>query len=123
MIKLPSTIVVNSDIGYKLDGMMLWVEITVFVFVLGIMMLASTPVSHASFWDDLFGKGSNSSTPATTTPLTSTESSVSPVSSHCDPSYPDFCIAPPPPDLNCPDIPQKGFTVTGSDPHGFDRAN
>ncbi len=43
--------------------------------------------------------------------------------SNCDASYPDFCIAPPPPNLNCPDIPQKRFTVTGSDPHGFDRDN
>ena len=41
----------------------------------------------------------------------------------CDSSYPDFCIPPPPPNLNCPDIPQKRFTVTGSDPHGFDRDN
>ncbi len=43
--------------------------------------------------------------------------------SNCDSSYPDFCIPPPPPNLNCPDIPQKGFTVSGSDPHGFDRDN
>lgn len=43
--------------------------------------------------------------------------------SNCDPSYPDFCIASPPPDLNCPDISQKRFTVSGSDPHGFDRDN
>ena len=43
--------------------------------------------------------------------------------SNCDPSYPDFCIASPPPDLNCADISQKRFTVLGSDPHGFDRDN
>ena len=43
--------------------------------------------------------------------------------SNCDSSYPDFCIPPPPPNLNCPDIPQKRFTVAGSDPHGFDRDN
>lgn len=40
---------------------------------------------------------------------------------NCDPAYPDFCIASPPPDLNCPDVPQKGFTVLPPDPHGFDR--
>ena len=39
---------------------------------------------------------------------------------NCDPSYPDFCIPSPPPDLNCGDIPQKRFTVIGSDPHRFD---
>ncbi|MEX0640879.1 MAG: thermonuclease family protein [Nitrosopumilaceae archaeon] len=38
----------------------------------------------------------------------------------CDPSYPDFCIPPPPPDLDCKDIPQKRFTVLQPDPHGFD---
>jgi len=40
---------------------------------------------------------------------------------NCDPSYPDVCIASPPPDLNCADVPDKGFTVLPSDPHGFDR--
>jgi hypothetical protein len=42
---------------------------------------------------------------------------------NCDPSYPDVCIAPYPPDLNCPDIPYKDFQVIGNDPHGFDRDN
>jgi micrococcal nuclease len=40
---------------------------------------------------------------------------------NCDPSYPDVCIAPPPPDLNCDDVPYKDIKVTGSDPHQFDR--
>ena len=40
--------------------------------------------------------------------------------SSCDPSYPDFCIPPSPPDLDCKDIAQKRFTVIGSDPHRFD---
>lgn len=38
----------------------------------------------------------------------------------CDSSYPDFCIPPPPPDLNCGDISQKKFTVLQPDPHRFD---
>jgi len=38
----------------------------------------------------------------------------------CDPSYPTVCIPPPPPDLDCGDIPHRNFTVVGSDPHGFD---
>lgn len=38
----------------------------------------------------------------------------------CDPSYPDFCIPSPPPDLDCVDIPYAGFTVQGDDPHRFD---
>jgi len=50
----------------------------------------------------------------TTTPSTQTQQSS------CDPSYPDFCIPPPPPDLDCGDIPQKRFTVYQPDPHRFD---
>lgn len=39
----------------------------------------------------------------------------------CDPSYSDVCIRPPPPDLDCSDIPDKDFGVLPPDPHGFDR--
>lgn len=42
---------------------------------------------------------------------------------NCDPSYPDVCIAPYPPDLNCSDISYGKFRVIGEDPHGFDRDN
>jgi micrococcal nuclease len=38
----------------------------------------------------------------------------------CDPSYPDVCIPPPPPDLDCADVSASNFKVVGSDPHGFD---
>jgi micrococcal nuclease len=38
----------------------------------------------------------------------------------CDPSYPDVCIPPPPPLLNCRDIPHRNFRVVPPDPHGFD---
>ena len=40
---------------------------------------------------------------------------------NCDPSYPDVCITPYPPDLNCPDVAYKDFSVLPPDPHGFDR--
>jgi len=40
---------------------------------------------------------------------------------NCDSSYPDVCIAPPPPDLNCDDVSYKNIKVEGNDPHGFDR--
>jgi micrococcal nuclease len=40
---------------------------------------------------------------------------------NCDPSYPDVCIPPPPPDLDCRDIPYRRFRVLPPDPHGFDR--
>ena len=45
----------------------------------------------------------------------------------CHPSYPDFCIPPPPPDLDCKDIPREKWNfrvrwdVPDPDPHHFDR--
>ena len=39
---------------------------------------------------------------------------------NCDPSYPDTCIPPPPPDLDCGEISERAFGVEGEDPHGFD---
>ena len=41
----------------------------------------------------------------------------------CDPAYPDVCIMPYPPDLNCGDIRYSNFRVVGGDPHGFDGDN
>jgi endonuclease YncB( thermonuclease family) len=38
----------------------------------------------------------------------------------CDPSYPTVCIPPPPPDLDCADVPYRAFAVRGADPHRFD---
>ncbi|MGQ0680325.1 MAG: thermonuclease family protein [Actinomycetota bacterium] len=37
----------------------------------------------------------------------------------CHPSYPDFCIKPPPPDLDCSDIGRR-LTVLPPDPHRLD---
>ncbi len=39
---------------------------------------------------------------------------------NCDPSYPTVCIPPPPPDLDCSDIPYTNFEVKPPDPHNFD---
>jgi hypothetical protein len=39
----------------------------------------------------------------------------------CDPAYPTVCIPPPPPDLDCKDIPYKNFKVLPPDPHRLDR--
>lgn len=38
----------------------------------------------------------------------------------CDPAYPDLCIPPGSPDLDCGDIPERRFTVLPPDPHRFD---
>jgi len=42
------------------------------------------------------------------------------VSGTCDASYPDVCIPPAPPDLDCGDVSYRRFTVLPPDPHGFD---
>jgi hypothetical protein len=74
---------------------------------------------------DTVSKSSKSTSNSHSTPTNSLKSSTPPSDKqdNCDSSYPDFCIPPPPPNLNCPDISQKRFTVSGSDPHGFDRDN
>jgi Protein of unknown function (DUF1524) len=49
---------------------------------------------------------------------------TSTLSGNCAASYPDFCIPPPPPDLDCADIGRHNFTVLWNvpdpDPHHFD---
>ncbi len=42
---------------------------------------------------------------------------------NCDSSYPDVCIPPWPPDLNCADVRYVNFRVLPDDPHGFDGDN
>jgi micrococcal nuclease len=60
---------------------------------------------------------STTAQPVTTTapPVTTTAPPA-----NCDPSYPDVCIPPPPPDLDCGDISPRNFRVLPPDPHGFD---
>jgi hypothetical protein len=43
-----------------------------------------------------------------------------PAGSNCHPSYPTVCIPPPPPDLDCEDIPANDFPIVGDDPHNLD---
>lgn len=38
----------------------------------------------------------------------------------CDVSYPNVCISPPPPVLDCSDLEVASFKVFGADPHRFD---
>lgn len=51
---------------------------------------------------------------------TATPAPTDPPSNQCDASYPTVCIPSPPPDLDCPDIGYKNFTVRPPDPHNFD---
>jgi micrococcal nuclease len=60
--------------------------------------------------------------PATTGPGSGTDATTprTAVGGACDPSYPTVCIPPPPPDLDCKDIPYRRFAVRPPDPHHFD---
>ncbi len=42
------------------------------------------------------------------------------LSSNCSSAYPERCIPPPLPDLDCSDITQRNFLVQPPDPHMFD---
>ena len=42
------------------------------------------------------------------------------IQNNCDPSYPDFCIAPGHADLDCGEISERNFRVLQPDPHRFD---
>ena len=56
----------------------------------------------------------------TTTPRPAPTATATRDPRRCDPSYPTVCIPPPPPDLDCRDIPYRRFRVLPPDPHGFD---
>jgi hypothetical protein len=54
-------------------------------------------------------------------PLPQPKPKPAPQRANCDPAYPDVCIPPPPPDLDCGEIPYRDFRVLPPDPHRFDR--
>lgn len=58
--------------------------------------------------------------PLPTTPPRAPDPVPLPPAGNCDPSYPTVCIPPPPPDLDCGDIPYRRFQVLPPDPHNFD---
>jgi hypothetical protein len=60
------------------------------------------------------------STPTVTPTATRTVTPTASRAANCHYSYPDVCIPPPPPDLNCSDIPYRRFRVLPPDPHHFD---
>jgi hypothetical protein len=61
----------------------------------------------------------------TTTEATTTTTEVPPEGEpECEPSYPDLCIPPGLPDIDCGDIPEfTDFPVLPPEPHGFDGDN
>jgi hypothetical protein len=64
------------------------------------------------------------STPLPTSMPTATNMPIPPTPTRdpgvCAPEYPTVCIPPPPPDLDCPDIPYRNFLVLPPDHHHFD---
>ena len=62
---------------------------------------------------------------ATTVPvatLAAVPTAVATAAPACDPAYPDFCIPPPPPDLDCSNLPGRvNFRVLAPDPHRLDQ--
>lgn len=69
------------------------------------------------FDQDKDGLGCES--PQATTPTTQPTNTPT-TKPTCDPSYPTVCIPPPPPDLDCEDVPYRRFKVLPPDPHRFD---
>jgi micrococcal nuclease len=61
--------------------------------------------------------------PAPTNPPAPTNAPQPTELANCDPAYPTVCIPPPPPDLDCGEIPYRNFTVLPPDPHRFDGDN
>ena len=117
------------DNGCHVDNPYLWSD--------GYCYTTSEPscsASHPYYWSDGFcykspeylDNGCHSDYPyywsdglCHTTP----ESNYNPPTDYapiCDPSYPDVCIPPYPPDLDCDEIYYSNFRVIGNDPHGFD---
>jgi hypothetical protein len=72
---------------------------------------------------------STTTTEATTTTTRQTPNTsddvvpTPPVPEECEPSYPDLCIPPGLPDIDCGEIPFTDFPVLPPDPHGFDGDN
>jgi micrococcal nuclease len=62
--------------------------------------------------------------PARSQPAGNRVAPIAAVGGKCAPSYPTVCIPPPPPDLDCKDIPYRRFAVRWNvpdpDPHHFD---
>jgi micrococcal nuclease len=77
--------------------------------------------AERGFWSPATCSGGRTAVVPTTPPVVQPAAPAQQPAGNCHPSYPDVCIPPSPPDLNCPDVPYKRFRVLPPDPHGFDR--
>src|SRR5215216_1326821 len=79
-------------------------------------MPSATPTQTPSVTPTLFPTPMMQPSDTALIPVSGGETAVG-----CDPAYPGVCIAPPPPDLDCKDVPYRRFQVLSPDPHNFDR--
>jgi hypothetical protein len=86
------------------------------VIAIGVFVLALTNPNLRENKDTWFGFINVN--PDQSTPIQEQKELTSKVI--CDPSYPDLCIPPYPPDLDCGDMEFSNFRVIQPDPHGFD---
>lgn len=70
-------------------------------------------------WGECTPKPKASPTPRPS-PKVAAVAAPSPPARACEPSIPDFCVAPRPPDLDCKDIGRSNFRVLEPDPHRLD---
>ncbi|MEA5077523.1 MAG: thermonuclease family protein [Anaerolineaceae bacterium] len=85
--------------------------------------MATARTNQLGMWASRATELPATSIPATILPVATlpTQTQTPSLDSNCDPSYPDFCIPSPPPDLDCKDVlPHKRFKVLPPDPHRFD---
>jgi hypothetical protein len=91
----------------------------------GIDDFQSNGAGVRTFWKWESGIGDNSSgiAAAAAPPMQTQQREGGAEQTKCDSSYPDVCIPPPPPDLDCGDVSYHNFEVRSPDPHGFDKDN
>lgn len=74
--------------------------------------------ANLGMWGMLAGPVRTEPVEPPTPPATTTAGN--PLEGNCDAAYPEVCIPPPPPDLDCQDIEACRFRVLPPDPHFFD---
>ena len=80
----------------------------------------STSEFSGESWAQSYGCKAKKQTPVETPKTSTTNIPKEDSKENCDVSYPDVCITPYPPDLNCGDVSYNNFRVVGNDPHHFD---
>jgi micrococcal nuclease len=83
-------------------------------------MAPAAPTSTPRPLPTLVPQPVSTATRAPSLPTPAPASTPAPAAQNCHPSYPTVCIPPPPPDLDCNQIPHRRFQVLPPDPHRFD---